>query len=210
MFQVRLRTRPFAVLAALAGLLMSVAVGCEPKVGDACEAGKAACQDKSNALVCSDGKLVAMPCKGAKGCAIEGDSVNCDYSGNQAGDTCTSSSEGAAQCSADNKSLVMCKGGKFMVVACRGPAACKVEGNTSKCDNSIAEEGEPCDGAGFACKVDGSALLKCEGGKTVVNEKCEGGAKCKIEGDKAGCMGGEAAPAATDEPAAGDETEPDE
>ena len=59
----------------------SLLLGCKPKAGAACEKGRALCQDGKTELSCQDGKYLAAPCKGPKGCYTQGQSLFCDISG---------------------------------------------------------------------------------------------------------------------------------
>ena len=200
------------LMSGLGAISLLVAIqACTSKAGDACEKGKGACKDNNTALACNDGKFIEVPCKGAKGCTIANDTLDCDLSGNQVGDICAKDQEGEAQCAADGKSYLVCKSGKFAVTPCRGPGGCKYDGKTSKCDNAVGQEGDGCEGDSYVCSVDGKALLKCDGKNLKVDEKCVDGGTCKAEGTSAGCQGGkppdEAKPA---DSAAGEGDEPSE
>ena len=162
------------------------ATGCKPKEGDPCEKGKAVCLDGKTELSCQDGKLLAAPCKGPKGCATAGNSLTCDISANGAGDICSADDDGAAACSTDNKSMVVCEKGKYAVHPCRGPKACK-EGTKVDCDESVAEVGDACTGAGYKCSGDRKSLLQCKEGKAALDEKCPEGQTCKDQGNEVGC-----------------------
>jgi hypothetical protein len=173
----------------LAAATAVAAIGCgKPKAGDACEKGRALCQDDKTELSCQGGKYLAAPCKGAKGCYTQGQNLFCDISGNAAGDVCSTDDEGNAACSADAKGIIVCEKGKYVVRPCRGPSGCKTSGDTAECDTSVGELGDPCSGTGYACSVDRKSLLQCKDGKAVLDEKCESGQSCKSEGDKVGCM----------------------
>ncbi len=174
---------------AVAALLVGVGCACKSKAGDSCTKGQAACKDDKTALACQDGKFIETPCKGAKGCKVEGATVECDFSGNATGDPCSTDDESSTMCGADGKSQVECKGGKYQVHPCRGPDGCKQTGVTANCDVSIAQVGDACEGVtgGYACSVDKKALLKCKNGKFEVEEQCPAGKPCKIEGSSAGC-----------------------
>src|SRR5207249_3648910 len=121
-------------------LLFAATAGCKPGVGDACEKGNVTCVDGKNAVVCQSSKYVAVPCKGANGCAGEKAAATCDASGNAAGDACSTDEEGSAWCAADSKAKLLCKGGKLAAEPCRGPKGCKGQ----SCDTSFAEVGDPC------------------------------------------------------------------
>jgi len=176
-------------LIAVAGLIVGVGCACKTKAGDSCTKGQAACKDDNTSLSCQDGKFIESPCKGAKGCKVEGATVDCDITGNAAGDLCSTDDEGNTACSADGKTQIECKGGKYAVQQCRGPDGCKQNGLLANCDVSIAQLGDACEGVtgGYACSVDKKALLKCKNGKFEVDEQCPAGKPCKIAGDSAGC-----------------------
>jgi hypothetical protein len=170
-------------IATTLAVLCLAALGCgKPKAGDTCTKGKAACQDDKTELICQGGKFIVAPCKGPKGCAVTGDTLHCDISGNVAGDLCSTDDEGNSACTSDGKQMVSCEKGKYTVTPCRGPAGCK----TNKCDVSLAQAGDPCSGGGYTCSVDRKAVLQCKDGKAVVDETCSGGKQCK-GGEKVGC-----------------------
>ncbi len=172
--------RGLALIAVVFGAALVVA-GCKPNVGDTCEKGKAACIDGKSMLSCQEGKFISVPCKGAKGCGVEGDSVKCDVSGNAAGDLCSKDDEGTGACSADGKAQVVCKGGKFASTPCRGPKGCK----DATCDNSLSHLGDPCDMTGLLCTDDGKAAARCKDGKWVKEQDCAN--PCKVEGETIVC-----------------------
>ncbi len=181
-----IETRSWPAL--VGGLVLAIAtLGCDAKVGDPCEAGKAACKDGKTELVCQKGKFVAAPCKGPKGCHVEAGKLHCDISGNAEGDLCSTDDEGSAQCRADKKSIVACEKGKYAFSPCRGPKGCEQKGDTATCDTSLGKAGDKCEGTGYACSVDRKSLLKCTSGKAVVDEKCPGKQTCKSAGNKVGC-----------------------
>ncbi len=180
--------------------------GCTAKAGDACTKGTASCADGSNELTCQDGKFIQAPCKGAKGCKVEGEKMTCDISANKAGDVCSKDDEGNSACTADGKSLIQCLKGAYVVSACGGPAACKQKDSKYECDKSIAAVGDSCEGAGNACSTDGKSLLECKGGKLAASAECKGAKGCKVEGDKINCDVGDAAQAA--EPTAAPSADP--
>ena len=154
-------------------LMLAVSAGCKPKVGDSCEAGKSACADEKNELACQGGKFIQAPCKGPKGCAVEGSTLTCDISANAAGDVCSTGDDGHAMCGTDKKSIVICKGGKYIVESCLGPEGCKSDGGKSTCDSSIAKPGESCQGDTHACSVDKKTSMQCKGGKYVKKSDCK-------------------------------------
>lgn len=153
--------------------------------GDRCSAAGQACTpDRQRLLTCIGGRYVGKwTCRGAEGCRDTGDgNLTCDLSVALPGDACTA--EGGA-CSTDRKQLLRCKGGAFVVdLPCRGPEGCKDEGGGNlKCDNSIAEPGDPCTSDGAGCSPDGKSLVVCKGGKFVVETRC----RCVVTGDSVRC-----------------------
>jgi hypothetical protein len=176
--------------------------GCGPaKAGDACTKGSGACVDGKNMLSCQGDKFVQVSCSGAKGCAVAGEKVTCDFSANKAGDVCSTEDEGGAMCGADQKSVITCTKGKFAISACGGPEGCKEKDGKSTCDNSIAKVGDACDG-GNACAPDGKNLLECKDGKFAQKMECKGPKGCDAKGEKINCDAEEAAPAAPADSAA--------
>ena len=87
--------------------------------GDACgkaSEGHANCTtDKKSKIVCTGGKYVISPCRGADGCKDGKDAVTCDMSVAAVGDSCEGLKGGAYACSSDKKALLECKSGKFAV-----------------------------------------------------------------------------------------------
>lgn len=160
--------------------------GCKPKAGDSCEQGKRLCQDPKTEMWCQDGKLATGPCKGPKGCTTEGTTMRCDISANAVGEPCSPDDQDAAACTADGKSMVVCEKGKYAIRPCRGPKACKELGKVD-CDESMAQLGDACSGAGYKCSVDGKSLLQCKDGKAALDEKCPEGESCKVAGNEVGC-----------------------
>jgi hypothetical protein len=157
-----------------------------PRLGKHCTTTDWACDGHEGALVCRDGKYVAAPCRGVKGCRQEGDMLRCDVSQDIAGDVCVQ--EGAGQCSADGKALVGCANGHVTIDPCRGPAACTVTGTYSQCDNSIATEGDHCNAKGLACSIDGKASLTCsDAGVMELVDHCRGAKGCAITDGKVHC-----------------------
>jgi hypothetical protein len=111
--------RLFALLLPLALLL-----GCPPpvtaSVGGPCTSegvGRCETDGGTRLLQCSGGAYVVYAdCKGAKGCRIEGDTVDCDTSGNSVGDRCPPTSEGLVRCDPDaGSNILRCEGGTLRV-----------------------------------------------------------------------------------------------
>lgn len=195
------------VLTALMGLFIaSVAVsGCKPKkkAGGACTGDEASCLDKTNILECQDGKFATMKCIGPKGCAekLKGATtsgrqvthnyaVECDFTGNPAGDACL---DDGAVCAADKKAMVSCKSKKIQVTACLGAKGC-VEGATViDCDTTIQTLGAECEGEEVACTPDKKQILRCVGAKFVLGQNCRGAKACSVSGQKISCDEGDQA-----------------
>lgn len=96
-------------------------------VGDACLGGLACDAEHKNTLKCESGKLALyQPCRGKGGCAVDADSIACDVSVGEVGDSC----ESGATCSVDKKSLLKCKD-KHLVVERACPKACEVDTSAS-------------------------------------------------------------------------------
>ena len=75
-----------------------------------------------------------------------------------------------------------------MLGACKGPLGCSVQGDVVKCDDSLAEEGDPCAlDDQLACAVDAKVLLKCEKRRFVVSTRCSGNRTCKVKDDLVDC-----------------------
>lgn len=88
--------------------------------------------------------------------------------------------EGEASCK-DKASILTCKSKKWEEVACKGPEGCQATGAIIKCDESLAQEGDPCgdpQGDHYSCSLDKTAELKCEAGKWKTIGKCGGPKAC--------------------------------
>lgn len=171
----------------LAGIAAVALLGCKPGVGSSCEKGESRCLDPSKALVCEKRKFIETPCLGKNGCRTEPAGVSCDVSGNRAGDACSLDEEGASTC-ADEKTLVACRRGKYARVPCRGPGGCAQEGNSTRCDATIAEIGEPCaEDNKKACATDGRQVLSCEEGRMRPKYDCRGEHGCRVKERKVDC-----------------------
>jgi hypothetical protein len=145
--------------------------------------------------VCQDGKYIAAPCRGPKGCSVAGTTVSCDFSGNQDGDACPSAGEGEAACTADKQQMVLCRGGRYQLEACRGPKHCDATGAKVECDNSLQVEGDRCaTEESAACSVDKQKTLMCKGGKFAVRQICRGPKKCDAQSGRVTCDRGHQEP----------------
>jgi hypothetical protein len=74
-------------------------------------------EDTSRLLQCKDGSFtVYADCKGPKGCAVSGDTAECDTSGNSVGDRCAPTSEGKVRCDPDGGTQILrCEQGALTV-----------------------------------------------------------------------------------------------
>jgi hypothetical protein len=174
-----------------AALLLGVLAGCcKPKPGDACDKGKAACLDDKTELACQAGRYVAAPCKGPRGCAMVNKAIQCDITGNVAGDPCSTDDEGNGACASGAKTQIVCRGGRYALDTCRGPAGCKPVPEGSECDKTIAAVGEPCGKLAVgtdACSVDGKSILTCVGGAFALAHPCRGPGGCSLKESHAVC-----------------------
>ncbi len=170
------------------GLLVPsmLALACKPGVGSSCVRGEARCQDRQTQLICSQGQMIASPCRGANGCRLSAAGVACDISLNRAGDPCSQDDEGVAICP-DPKQILTCSGGKYQLAACRGPAGCATSGGRASCDTTLATEGDACKGATKGCSADGRQVLICQSGKMAPAFFCLGQGGCKSKAGKLDC-----------------------
>lgn len=166
--------------------LSLLSIACKPDVGSSCERGESRCKDKQTQLICSDGKLIAAPCRGDKGCQVSPTGVACDISKNQPGDACSSYEQGVAVC-LDPKKMLVCASGKYQHAECRGPAGCTTTEGRANCDQTIANAGDPCKDVAKACSVDGKQVLICQAGKLALAFHCLGENGCKAQGGKIDC-----------------------
>ena len=166
--------------------------------------GDAACtKDNHAALQCgADNKFaVVETCKGARGCSISGDRIDCDNDTSDIGDPCRVAGDYA--CTPDKGLALRCDDHKMAPLnTCRGPKACRVIELPQEhrvdfvCDDSKAEEGDACDTNGEeACSMDQKSLYVCKSNKFASSRACSGSAGCTYEerGDKYTCDVGPAA-----------------
>lgn len=160
---------------------------CKRSPGSSCEPREAHCRDASTALLCSDGKLTDVPCRGKNGCASRDGKTSCDISGNRIGDRCSRDDQGVAVCASPSAMLV-CRGEAFTSVPCRGPKGCEAVGEQPRCDQSVAELGEACNpDGGKACSTDESRVLTCAEGRMKELYLCRGEGKCRSQAGKLSC-----------------------
>jgi hypothetical protein len=174
------------------GLSFSIAIGvllasCKPSVGSSCDKGEARCLDGKRELVCEAGRFVESPCKGPAGCSSTERGTSCDFSGNGAGDACSSDEEGAATCT-NRAALLACHGGKYALVPCRGSRGCTNTEGRAACDTSIAEPGDNCNDDNLkACSGDGSQVLVCRQHAMQRFCLCRGESGCVSSAGKLSC-----------------------
>lgn len=170
---------------ALYSLALSCALllGCKPGEGSKCEGDQQVCRDAKTRLVCVNGAFEAMPCKGERGCFVTPKKLNCDITGNGAGDKCAPNERGNVAC-ADGKHQILCIDGKYRMYQCLGKGGC--EGLT-KCDDSVSTLGADCNSFHYACSANGKQRLKCVEGKMIKIHECRGAGKCEANGEMINC-----------------------
>lgn len=143
---------------------------------------------KDAMLVCRAGRFAPLaPCRGPKGCALEGKHVTCDASLAQEGDACVTQDESA--CAPDGSRELVCVAGRFVEKRpCRGARGCTLLAGLASCDQRRARPDDACQSPGVtACSTESSAELVCEAGRFRVSRIC-----------KKGCEPGEGASRAVD------------
>jgi hypothetical protein len=166
-------------------------VTCDDSVGaagDGCRAeGDLVCAaDGRTLLACRDGAfVVSEACRGDAGCFVRSGEVVCDQSRASAGDACTQ--EGAVGCSAEAPAVVACRGGEFRITrVCKGPRGCVVAAGALDCDDSLADEGDPCEGERqAACARNLRHALVCREGAFARAKDCPNG--CRAEAERVRC-----------------------
>jgi hypothetical protein len=172
-----------------------------PKVGDVCTPDdrilSVTCEDPSNGLVCQDGKLISVPCRGPKGCNGTGPSAACDDDLGTEGEACIMPGQGWTRgtnvaCSMEQKAWLECASGKWKLVSsCKGPMGCAVKGSTLHCDDDYADIGDRCrtvaDEVNVACTLDKTSLLVCRYDTFVLASPCKGPKGCSSDSDKLHC-----------------------
>jgi hypothetical protein len=181
------------------GFLLLVLVQCnalKQKPGDKCVSnGKFQCTDPSTALLCANGMLVNMPCRGPNGCQGLGPGSQCDDDLGQVGEPCLNGSGGENYaCGTDMKSQLVCTSGKWATNStCKGPGGCKVTGNLVHCDDDFADIGDQCQSnasdANYSCTPDKKAMVVCTANKFTMWEVCKGPKGCHIESNLVYCDG---------------------
>lgn len=169
-----------------AALFGSALVACKPKVGGSCKIEtKEICVDDKKALVCHDGKLEEMLCRGPKGCSKGTGDGQCDQSVAEEKDVCNLASDFV--CTSDKKGMLECKGNHWTFVqSCLGERACVMEQKKVTCDNSVANLNDSCrEEDDYACSPDKKSALVCKSGKFAIASRCSGKNGCRVTGDKA-------------------------
>lgn len=154
--------------------------------GDACstdEEGAGVCIDEKSLLACRKGKYVSVACRGAHGCAEQGQHAECDATVAESAEPCAA--EGKKACSADGKRVLQCAQGQMETrYQCRGERACVVTQGKIDCDVSIARNGDACDmqfEGTYACTEDALAIVRCVNGRFEPDETCKHGMRCFAE-----------------------------
>jgi len=160
--------------------------------GDGCEIeGNIACAvDKKAQLDCKNHTwVVGATCKGAKGCEFRDEELFCDHTLADKDDPCHR--DGQIACTNDRSLILKCQDKVFTAVdACRGPKSCTFQEHPERdlvefdCDDSFANEGDPCNSEGFfACAVDKKSINKCGSKKFATVKTCPGPKGCTVDAD---------------------------
>ncbi|HLK40031.1 MAG TPA: hypothetical protein VKU41_24915 [Polyangiaceae bacterium] len=180
-------TPPRAIVAAVTLLAAASACRSRPAAGEKCRVpDQLVCTATNRALVCNGATWSEVPCKGPRGCMRAGDADECDDTLAVDGDLCPRNPPLDYACTADRTKALVCKEGKFgLWRACRGPDACQIVGDRSlHCDTTLGAPGDPCAQQGtYACSVDGTLMLLCDGSALGPVSSCRGPEGCHIERD---------------------------
>jgi hypothetical protein len=162
------------------------------RAGDVCstdEEGVGVCADAKTLVACRGGRYARVPCRGPGGCAQEGNRTSCDATIAEVGEPCVEEDKKA--CATDGRHVLACEKGLMgKKYECRGEHGCRVKERKVDCDLSIARLGDACDKlveGHFACAEDARAIVRCEAGKFVADEKCKGAARCLAEPGSTRC-----------------------
>jgi hypothetical protein len=184
----------------------STEVSCDESVAleqDGCNAPDAiACTpDHKEALRCTHKHfIVDETCKGPKGCALDSSQkISCDNDIADVNDPCHFIGDYA--CTADKSLVMKCVDNRMVPLnTCRGPKHCRIvqipkqDSVGFDCDDSIAQDGDPCDTNGEeACTTDRKGMFVCRGNKFGGVRPCPGGCVYEEKTDHYTCN--EAAPA---------------
>jgi hypothetical protein len=119
----------------------------------------------------------------------EGGNTRCDATIAEVGEPCAENDKKA--CATDGRHVLACDEGRMRPqYECRGPNGCRVAERKVNCDLSIARLGDACDKlveGTFACSEDARAIVKCEGGQFIPDEKCKGAERCLSEPGSTRC-----------------------
>ncbi|HLK40032.1 MAG TPA: hypothetical protein VKU41_24920 [Polyangiaceae bacterium] len=189
----RVWSRVSTVALGLCLVLPFSACSLRQKAGDKCTSnGKYVCLDASGGLLCQNGVLVTLACRGPKGCQGMGASSMCDDDLSAEGDTCALTLNENFACTTDHKKELVCKDGKFVAAStCKGPKACSISGDMIHCDDSIADIGDPCreepGDANYACTTDRKGEVVCRAGTFQPSNSCRGVKGCWVDGNLVHC-----------------------
>jgi hypothetical protein len=120
------------IITADEGLRGGRKVALKVNADEACNKTGFVCQDTTTALECRGGAWVALACRGSGGCAEADGNIQCDMTGNLAGDACASTAEGKGLCSADGKATLECRSGAL--VATNACSSCTVSADQVVCN----------------------------------------------------------------------------
>ena len=92
-------------------------------------------------------------------------------------------------CAPSRMEVLVCDARRWRVVeACAGPKHCRSSGSKIECDDTIADLGGACaTDDSMACAIDGSALLRCKGGRMTEASLCRGPKRCVVDGTRPTC-----------------------
>ena len=183
--------RYIAILASVwFALFLLACKGKPPAAGAACEEdGQAKCIDKKNAMVCAEGKWEKQACRSNTGCMVMGRNGKCTNNNYEPKEACFE--KGKYRCTPDKKAMIFCEKTRWEVVEkCLGPNGCVSNAKGAKCDMSFSEAGAPCRTKDtFACTLDKTTLLRCDGEKLTPSATCPGRHKCRKSFNKIECDG---------------------
>jgi hypothetical protein len=172
------------------------AVSCDihgSKEGDRCsldEEGSASCADAATIVACHGGHFAASPCRGPKGCNVEGERALCDTTLAVLGENCRE--EGKKACATDKSAVLACKSLRMAsLYSCRGPRGCSLTNGKLDCDMSVASNGDVCDlrmEGHIACSIDATSTLVCKAGAFVHDENCKAKMRCESSEREARCV----------------------
>ncbi len=170
---------------------------------EACNAPDAiACTpDHKEALRCTNKRFVIdETCKGPTGCKIDSaQKISCDNDIADVNDPCHFIGDYA--CTTDKSLVLKCEGNKMTPLnTCRGPKQCRIIQIPKQdkveffCDDSVAQDGDPCDTNGEeACTMDKKGMFVCRGNKFGSVKSCPGGCLYEEKTDHYTCLDAPAA-----------------